>query len=1081
MPLPANLSWTLRRRLFGDSSDNLLPDVTAPGLLPDIFEPAFPTTDSSPLPSSPDNAAGTGAGSSSQPSAVSSSVTIPNGSEGEIAFISGVASNATMAATAYATWKHDYTAHYTSDDAKYTTIYGPVHMGGVADAEGINDKGQVVGWYVDNTGTHPFVATGGDYSTATSLPDDPNGIGATYAEGINNNGVIVGYYVDSNGIDHGYIYTPGAVQPFVTLDDPLAAGNPSFGRGTWARGINDAGQVVGGFYYGTTAYTQYGFVYTPGVSQPYATLFGPPAGNGGTVIGAQGINNAGQIVGSYQYNNAIHGFLYSGGNYATLDGPLGQAGTLASGISNQGQISGVYYDSSNIRHGYLYTNGSYTSIITDNLAGQGGTNARGVNNAGQVVGYYVDPTPAEYGFIYGPGQSITYKWGNTSLSTSGTPGTFTYWFGTSSWQPGQQATVLAGLELWSDEANITFAQADNAQSTNVTFYPTTGSSQSGFDPAKIVTTTIGSGVDGSPGPSTGTGIYLDFNVANSFDILLHEEGHVIGLGHAGPYDSASTPNIDPRQAQFGVYDSTLWTVMSYIDPGDKNAHYYNSYPVETQWGFASPKTPMMLDILAAQRIYGAPTSGPLASGGQIFGFHCNVAGAAEPYFDFTNNTSPVITIWDGGSNNTLDLSGFSSNSTISLTPGKFTSCAGMVNNIGIAEGTIINTAIGGKGNDTFIAGSGTGGNAPIAGDAAALAAGTASYSFDGGAGWNVAVFSVASSGATLTRNANGTTIVAYSGGSYTFTNVDSVKFSDKPVALRTRAPDDFAQTNTSDILFRKDATGDTWFEAISNGAFAGWDKVGGSNTAYGAVGTGDFYGNGACNILFRNSATGDAWFEAISNGAFAGWNQIGGSDTRYSVAGIGDFYGNGTSDILYRNSSTGDTWLEAMSNGAFAGWHQVGGSDTRYSALGVGDFDGNGTSDILYRNNSTGDTWFEAMSNGAFGGWHQIGGSDTRYSVVGVGDFYGNGTSDILYRNSSTGDIWFAAMSNGAFAGWHQVGGSNTSYSAVGVGDYFGSGTDDILFRNSSSGDTWYAAMSNGGFAGWHQVGSSDPTYGVKT
>jgi serralysin len=28
------------------------------------------------------------------------------------------------------------------------------------------------------------------------------------------------------------------------------------------------------------------------------------------------------------------------------------------------------------------------------------------------------------------------------------------------------------------------------------------------------------------------------------------------------------------------------------------------------------------------------------------------------YFDFTVNTNPVITIWDGGLNNTLDLSGW---------------------------------------------------------------------------------------------------------------------------------------------------------------------------------------------------------------------------------------------------------------------------------------------------------------------------------------------------------------------------------------------------------------------------------------
>jgi hypothetical protein len=37
------------------------------------------------------------------------------------------------------------------------------------------------------------------------------------------------------------------------------------------------------------------------------------------------------------------------------------------------------------------------------------------------------------------------------------------------------------------------------------------------------------------------------------------------------------------------------------------------------------------------------------------------------------------------------------------------------------------------------------------------------------------------------------------------------------------------------------------------------------------------------DILFRNNSTGDTWFEAISNGASAGWNQIGGSNTSYTV------------------------------------------------------------------------------------------------------------------------------------------------------------------------------------------------------
>jgi hypothetical protein len=55
---------------------------------------------------------------------------------------------------------------------------------------------------------------------------------------------------------------------------------------------------------------------------------------------------------------------------------------------------------------------------------------------------------------------------------------------------------------------------------------------------------------------------------------------------------------------------------------------------------------------------------------------------------------------------------------------------------------------------------------------------------------------------------------------------------------------------------------------ISNGTFAGWQDIGGSSTAYTAVGAGDFFGNGTDDILFRDNTTGDVGFYALSNGAF---------------------------------------------------------------------------------------------------------------------------------------------------------------------------------------------------------------------
>ena len=67
---------------------------------------------------------------------------------------------------------------------------------------GINDKGQIVGWFIDATGTHGFLK---DSSTFT--PIDVPGATATGGFGINNSGQIVGYFTDASG-DHGFLATP---------------------------------------------------------------------------------------------------------------------------------------------------------------------------------------------------------------------------------------------------------------------------------------------------------------------------------------------------------------------------------------------------------------------------------------------------------------------------------------------------------------------------------------------------------------------------------------------------------------------------------------------------------------------------------------------------------------------------------------------------------------------------------------------------------------------------------------------------------------------------------------------------------
>jgi hypothetical protein len=73
-------------------------------------------------------------------------------------------------------------------------------------ALGLNDQGQVVGVYTVGAAMHGFVYNskhGHFYSV-----DDPNGVGTTTINGINNFGQIVGFYVDSMKNTDGFIGTP---------------------------------------------------------------------------------------------------------------------------------------------------------------------------------------------------------------------------------------------------------------------------------------------------------------------------------------------------------------------------------------------------------------------------------------------------------------------------------------------------------------------------------------------------------------------------------------------------------------------------------------------------------------------------------------------------------------------------------------------------------------------------------------------------------------------------------------------------------------------------------------------------------
>jgi Ca2+-binding RTX toxin-like protein len=199
--------------------------------------------------------------------------------------------------------------------------------------------------------------------------------------------------------------------------------------------------------------------------------------------------------------------------------------------------------------------------------------------------------------------------------------------------------------------------------------------------------------------------------------MLHEIGHALGLKHAHETPLAVSEDRD----------SVEYTVMAYRSYPGQDLDGGGAYTNET-WGFA--QSLMMLDIAALQRLYGANFN--TNAGDSVYSWNSgtgemsiNGAGQGRPG-DSGNGSTPssanrvFLTVWDGGGNDTYDMSNYGFGVRIDLRPGEWSRTSTVqLANLGeghIARGNIANAllyngdtrslienAIGGGGGDRLIA------------------------------------------------------------------------------------------------------------------------------------------------------------------------------------------------------------------------------------------------------------------------------------------------------------------------------------------------------------------------------------------
>jgi serralysin len=448
----------------------------------------------------------------------------------------------------------------------------------------------------------------------------------------------------------------------------------------------------------------------------------------------------------------------------------------------------------------------------------------------------------------------------------------------------EMAMVREALSAWSNVTNIKFVEVNTGGYTDAATmlfgnYISRTDGSNGFAYYPSSKNTAPSSREGDVWLNNHDGSF--FNVQRGkydFATMLHEIGHALGLSHPGDYNAGSGITLTyANNAEFRE-DTRQYTVMSYFQASELGADHGSQYT----------KTPLLLDMIAIQQIYGFNTTG--SSGDDIYGF----SSTRGPTYLLTDGSDKaVFSIWDSGGVDMLDVSQYTSNQKISLVDASFSDIGGLTKNISIAAGAVVENARGGSGDDIITVNytgnslwggsgddqlNGGSGNDRLYGEDGndILVGGRGDDVMDGGAGSDIAAYLAIRGDYSVSKLADTIVVRAkaeYSDGVDTIVNVERIDFTDGDLVF------DVTSSNAP-AAYR--LYGGAFARTPDEGGFRFWTSTLDANVslrdvATQFIGSGEFIGRYGASL--SNAAFVDALYQnVLSRGGDAGgvahWNRM---------------------------------------------------------------------------------------------------------------------------------------------------------------------------------------------------------------